>query len=373
MKKFWINAKAYLKTIDLWMLLMCISCSAISCVCQYGIYKAGFTATSRPFMMQVIMSGCGILTAYGLSHLDYHLMCKLWKVHMPLCYVLVILTFFIGIQPEGTDDKAWLDLGFTTLQPSELLKLSFVLIFAMHLAYVKDNIKNIKTLLLLCLHGIIPVGLIILQGDFGSAIIFLAIFLVMIFTAGLPIYYILGGVGILAVGVPVFWHFFLPDYLKNRFYIALNPALDPLGDGYQQYQGKIAIGSGELFGRGLFNDQMYSVPECYNDFVFSFVGQVFGFVGCMVVVILLVSICMKMIITGIGAKDPMGCYICIGVFTIFFTQIVINILMVLCLMPVIGITLPFFSSGGTSVLVCYVAIGMVMSVFRHSKNSLLYQ
>ncbi len=354
------------------MLLLCAACSVFSCICQYGIYKAGFTATSRPFLMQTAMSCAGLLAAFVICNIDYHLMCKLWKIHVPLCLLLVGLTFFIGIQPEGTDDRAWLNLGFTTLQPSELLKLSFILSFAMHLSYVKDNIKDIKTLLFLCIHGLIPTGLIVLQGDFGSAIVFFMIFLVMMFAAGLPYYYVLGGIGAIAVGFPIFWFTLMPDYLKSRFYIAFDPSLDPLGDGYQQYQGKIAIGSGQLTGRGLFTDEMYSVPECYNDFIFSFIGQVFGFVGCMLVVLLLGVICFKMLHTGIKAKDPMGCYICIGVFSIFLTQIVINILMVLCLMPVIGITLPFFSSGGTSVFVCYVSIGMVMSVYRHSSGGLLY-
>lgn len=373
-KKTWVkNLMAYLKTVDLWMLLLCAVCSGISVLCQYGIYRAGYTATSRPFLMQTVMSVGGIFAAFVISNIDYHLMCKLWKAHLPLSYLLVILTFFIGIAPEGTDDRAWLDFGFTTLQPSELLKLSFILTFAMHLSYVKDDIKNIKTLFFLCLHGVLPIFTIVLQGDLGTAIVFLMIFLVMIYAAGLPSYYILGGAGVLAVGVPIFWHFFLPDYLKSRFAIAFHPELDPLGDGYQQYLGKIALGSGQLVGRGLFNEDMYSVPECYNDFVFSFIGQVFGFVGCVAVILLLVSICMKMLFTGMRAKDPMGCYICIGVFAIFFTQIVINILMVLCLMPVIGITLPLFSAGGTSVLVCYIAIGMVMSVYRFSKNSLLYR
>ncbi len=372
MKKFYQNLKRYICSVDIWMLLLCGACSVFSCICQYGIYKAGFTATARPFIMQSAMSCAGLVTAFALCNIDYHVMCKLWKIHVPLAYLLVGLTFFIGIAPEGTDDKAWLDLGFTTFQPSELLKLSFVLSFAMHLAYVKDNIRDFKTLIFLCIHGLLPVGLIILQGDFGSAIVFMMIFLVMIFAAGLPIYYIAGGVGAIAVGLPIFWYFFMPDYLKNRFYIAFHPELDPLGDGYQQYQGKIALGAGQLTGRGLFTTDMYSVPECYNDFIFSFIGQVFGFVGCMLVVILLASICFKMLSTGIKAVDPMGCYICIGVFAIFLTQIVINILMVLCLMPVIGITLPFFSSGGTSVFMCYISIGMVMSVYRHSSGGVLY-
>lgn len=220
------------------------------------------------------MSAAGIVIAVVMANFDYHLMCKLWKFHLPLTAFLVVLTFFIGIAPEGTDDKAWLDLGFTTLQPSELLKLSFILTFAMHLAYVKDNIRSIKTLFWLCVHGLAPTALIVLQGDLGSAIIFMMIFLVMIFAGGLPFYYIAGGLGAIAVGLPLFWKFWLPDYLKARFTIALHPELDRLGDGYQQYLGKVAIGSGQLTGRGLFNPDMYSVPECYNDFIFSFIGHV---------------------------------------------------------------------------------------------------
>ncbi len=370
MKKLWLSVRGYLRTIDLRMLLLCLICSGISVVCQYAIYKMGFVARPRTFYMQLAMSGAGLVAAFLLANVDYHLMCRLWKFHMPLSLLLVGLTYFIGVAPEGTDDKAWLDFGFTTLQPSELLKLSFVLTFALHLSYVKDDLKNIKTLLLLCLHGAIPVGMIVVQGDFGSAIVFLVIFLVMLFAAGLPFYYIVGGLAALGIGLPLFWIFLMPDYLKDRFYIAFHPETDPLGVGYQQFQGKTALGSGQLIGRGLFSSDMCSVPECYNDFIFSVIGYAFGFVGCMVVVLLLASICFKMLHTGIRAKDPMGCYICMGVFAIFFTQIAINILMVVCMMPVIGITLPFYSAGGTSVLVCYVGIGMVMSVYKYSKSVL---
>lgn len=371
MKGVWSAVKEFIKGLDKFLLFFCLCASTISCLCMYSFYRSG-TVKSRLFLIQVLAVGMGIVAASIISALDYKILAKLWKIYTPIALFLVLLTFFIGIQPEGTDDKAWLDLGFTTFQPSELLKLAFIFTFSLHLSKVGENINKPKQFLLLCLHGAVPTVLIMIQGDFGSALVFLAVFAVMMFAAGLSIKFILTGIGGCLVAAPIIWYFVLPDYLQNRFLIAFHPELDKTGSGLQQYKGRIALGSGQLNGRGLFHDNLYDVPEAYNDFIFSYIGQTLGFVGCVITLLIIVAFCVKILLVARMSKDKLGMYICVGVFAIFLFQSVINIGMVLCVLPVIGITLPLFSSGGTSVLVSYMAIGMVMSVYRVNKKELMF-
>ena len=218
--------------------------------------------------------------------------------------------------------------------------------------------------------------MIALQGDFGSALVFLFIFVVMIFTAGLSWKYILGGVGLVAASAPLIWNFVLSgdrQYLQERIKIAFHPELDPLGAGYQQMKGRTALGSGQIFGKGLFAEDLIFPSEGYNDFIFSYVGQVLGFVGCIAVVLLLSLICVKILLVSRASKDPLGCYLCAGIFAIFIFQMTVNIGMVLCLLPVIGVTLPFISSGGTSVVTSYLAIGIVLSVYRQNKQKHMFE
>lgn len=328
--------------------------------------------TLKMVAIQCVSVVIGVIAACIISKIDYHAMANLWKIHMPIALFLVVLTFFIGFQPEGTDDKAWLDFGVTTMQPSELLKLSFIFTFALHLNKVGPDVNKLKPFLILCVHGALPVGLIMLQGDYGTALVFLAIFTFMMFSAGLSAKLItVGLLGALAAA-PLIWYFVLPDYLQNRFMIAINPELDRLNTGLQQYRGQVAMGAGQLSGRGLFYENLYEVPKAYNDFIFSYIGQTMGFVGGIITLLIIMFLCVKILLVAKSSKDKLGVYICVGVFAIFMFQSIINIGMVLCLVPVIGITLPFFSQGGTSMVVSYMAIGMVMSVYRINRKEFMF-
>ncbi|MEG1995993.1 MAG: FtsW/RodA/SpoVE family cell cycle protein [Oscillospiraceae bacterium] len=371
-KKITSSIFLFFKELDKILLLICICASTISVLALYSFYKTGALDSPRTLYVQVISTILGVIIACIISRIDYDILANLWKFHVPLTVLLVILTFFIGVTPQGTDDKAWIDLGFTTFQPSELLKLSFVLTFALHLSKVSENINSIKPFLLLCLHGAIPTLLIVLQGDLGSALVFLAIFIFMMFSAGLSWKLILIGLGSFAAAAPFVWIYVLPPYLKRRFIVALDPALDALADGLQQFRGMTALGAGGLLGRGMFSENLFSVPKAYNDFIFSYIGQIFGFVGAMITLLIITLLCVKILLTARKSRDKLGMFICVGVFSIFMFQSVINIGMVLCFLPVIGITLPFFSAGGTSVLVSYMAIGMVLSVYRGNRKVLLF-
>lgn len=371
MKEIWQAVKNYFRRLDKALLLFCAAAAAFSLVLLYSEVKAGFLEMSR-LKMQLLAGGMGLVAMFVMTMISYRLLAKLWFIHLPVTLGLVLVTFTslsIVYQPPGSDDTAWLRVGGFSLQPSELLKISFILTFALHLSKVRDRMTKPLHVLLLCMHGAVPCLLIYMQGDMGSALVFFFMFLCMIFTAGLQWRYILAGVGVMGALVPIIWYSgSFPDYLRNRILVLQDVENSTLAEAYHQQVGRRILGSGEIFGKGLFSDDLNYVFAIHNDFILAHVGQTLGFVGCAFVVLLLTTICVKILLTARMSTDPLGCYICSGVFGMFFFQSLINIGMVLGVVPVIGITLPFISYGGTSLLTSYLAMGLVMSVYSFNKK-----
>ena len=206
--------------------------------------------------------------------------------------------------------------------------------------------------------------------DDGTALVFLFIFVCMIFSAGLQLRYVLAAIGLAAAAVPVAWFYIMSDDQKLRILALFYPELDTAGILYQQYNAKIAIGSGGGFGEGLFVGEHVYVPEIYNDFIFSFAGQAVGFVGCMGIILLLFALCSRFLYIARKSGDLLGGFVGVGLFATFAFQTIINIGMNLSILPVIGITLPLFSAGGTSVLTLYLGIGLALSVYMHNREHL---
>lgn len=368
MKAFWRGCIQFYKRTDRLLMLLCLICSAVSAYLLLGIYLSGYIKF-RVFTTQMIATMLGIAVACFISAFDYRFLSGLWKLYLPFAYGLVVLTYVIGIQRYSyVDDKAWLEIPFVgmTFQPSEILKLAFIFSFALHLERVKDNVNSPKTLLLLCLHGALPTLMIMGQGDHGTAMVFVAIFSCMLFAAGLNFIYIGTAFMSLAIASPFVWFFLLDNDKRGRIMTVFNPASDPTGTGWQQGLGLTAIGSGQVWGKGVMSGEHQYVPEMHNDFIFSFVGESGGFMGCCAVIALLTLLCMLILRNALHAKDSLGKYICVGVFGMIFFQSVWGIGMCLSLLPVAGLTLPLFSAGGTSAVLTWAGIGMVLSVHRHS-------
>lgn len=364
----------YFKNTDKLLLSFCLGCSTYSCVMLYGLVLAEKTRMGT-LKTQIVASILGVLCAIIVSKIDYEFMCRLWKLHAPATYFLVILTFIVG---EGradatyVDDRAWLRLPFVnmTIQPSELLKISFIITFAYHLSQVKDKINQPKTLIMLCLHGGLPLLLVNLQGDNGTALLFAFIMICMLFSAGISWRYIGAAFGASVVATPLLWFFVLSDDKKNRLVAIINPADAPAYVKHQQTLGQIAIGSGQISGKGLFGQNFQNVPEVKNDFIFSFAGEAFGFLGTMLVILLIGGICVKILYNTKMCRDDMGKLLCVGVFAMIAGQAVINIGMNISVIPVIGVTLPLFSAGGTSVVTTYLGIGIALSVYYKCKSNM---
>lgn len=315
----------------------------------------------------------GIILALILCNIDYEIISKLWPIIAAGCILLMIVTLIFGqaANPDRPDARSWLDLGIFTFQTSELLKVGFIISFSYHLDMVKDKINRLKTIVPLVIHGMIPIALVIATGDAGSALVFLIMFIGMLFFAKVHIGYFIAGICALIVGFAAAWRLDIINGLQRERITALfYPELyeDTL---YQQTNGKIAMGSGGWFGQGFLNGSMTqsgAVPVNDNDMILSVAGEEFGYVGTMIVILLLLILTLRVLFTGLKARDNVGYLMCSGIAVMLFAQIFINVGMELSILPTIGITLPLFSAGGSSSICIYLALGIEMSVYRFSKS-----
>ena len=364
MKNFCYRIGKYIAKADKILWLCGLLLSGLSVVLMFSICKNdGFVSSGdKLFYTQLIAVIIGIAAAVWISLIDHKRITSRWKILALVGIVLMLLTFTpLGSGREGADDKAWLSVfGLFDFQPSEIVKIIFVFTFALHLSKVKSSINKFATLILVVLHGMVPIGLVIAQGDFGSALVFVAIFLFMLFSAGISWKYIASGAVSSTVILPLIYFFLLDTHHRERIIIAFNPDIAPQGMGYQQVQGKIALGSGQMYGRGLFSDKLIrTIPEVYNDFIFSYIGQTLGFIGCVAVILVISVLCFRILSIAVKATDDVRKLVAMGIFAMFLVQSVLNIGMVLCVAPVIGVTLPFLSSGGSSMIVSFIALGII--------------
>lgn len=360
----------YIKQTDRWLLLFCVVASVTSIILLAALQHSGLI-TGKFVIVQTFATVIGIVSAVIISKIDYHILGMLWKWHTVLVYILVISTLFIGISVGG--NKAWIEIPFTnmTIQPSEFLKISFIITLSWHMSNIKGNINQLNHLIPVLVHGSIPVLIIhFFQGDDGTAMIFVFIFLIMLFSAGISWKYIAGGVAASAAFAPIFWMFILNNTQKSRIIGLFNPSEYGQTIMFQQNNVALSIGSGGIWGRGLFTGTHRNIYAIQSDMIFGFVGEATGFIGCLFVMILLFAICYKILLTAKNAKDDLGKYISIGIFGMFTTQIIINLGMSMSILPVIGITLPFISYGGTSVVSLYLSIGVALGVHIRSKKNL---
>lgn len=373
MGRFIARIADFIRETDKLMVILCVFATSYGCLAVYSSTR--HLQTMRPVLVQLIGMCVGIVAAIIVSSIDFEKLCKFWYLFVPLGIIPVILTFFIGWAPEGTDDKAWLDLGFTTFQPSELLKICFIITFATHLNYVKSSINKLGTLLLICLHGALPVLLIHFQGDDGTALVFAVMVLCMMWAAGVSWKYFVLAITAFASLSPVIYFLIMNDEQRTRLMNVFDIESDIRGATYQQYYGRMALANGGFRGQGFLSGtltQTGGVPEGQNDFIFVSIGEELGFLGCMLVLLVLAAICFRSVNIARNCPKQNGKIICVGFFAMLFAQVVINIGMCVALLPVIGVTLPFFSAGGTSLICIYLGVGLVLSVYKHRNTRMLY-
>ena len=376
--------RRYLRRVDVLYLVLCLLCSALSVLVLVSLGHNQLGSNNKA-SVQVIASLLGLMLAIVFSTVDYRALARAWPLHATVAWGLVLPTLFlhnvntgvltIGYDAGGTSNYSWYRVGGMTFQPAELAKISFILTLALHLSQLRGQVNRPKNLLLLLVHVIVPPFLIHLQGDDGTALVFLGIGLIMLYAGG-PSHWLGGGVltaGVVGGGALLLLK---PDLLKGyqfqRIMAILTPEDPALSDiTYQQNKGAMAIGTGGLTGQGLFSGDHIFVPNAWNDFIFAYLANVLGFVGAAAVLILLFALCLRTLRTALRSPDALGRYICVGIFAALFVQCVINLGMNLQVLPVIGVTLPFFSAGGSSVVMMYFCVGLVLSVGIHARSNRL--
>lgn len=363
----------YIRSIDKLLVTLCIVCSFVSVV-LLSIISQAFQGEfgKRMVIVQIAASLLGIALMVGISIFDYKLYTRLWFLHYPLCILFVLSTFIFGIGRQGADDRAWIEIFGVNVQPSEFLKVSTILTLAAHADRVKESVNSFAGILRLCIIGLIPCILVIMQGDDGSAIIFLLIFACVMYTAGVSYKLIAAAAACVAVAIPLAWNFVLNNDQKLRFLVLFDDSVSSAVV-FQQNAGLKAISSGHIWGNLISGNSYTYVPEMNNDMIFSFIGNALGFFGCIVVVAILFTICIRILTACRGVDEGMqGNVISAGLFAMIAFQTIINIGMNLKVSPVVGITLPLFSAGGSSVLTTYIAMGVVLSVYRQNHIKTMY-
>lgn len=323
-------------------------------------------------LVQAVAVFLGLVAIAVLMVLDYEYLAGIAPYLYAISLVLLILVLIPGIGTYENGARSWFRFGsLVGIQPAELVKIAFIITFSKHLSEVEDLIDRPRNVLFLLLHLGIFVGFILLQPDFGTAVVFGFIAIAMLFAAKISWKYIAGGLGAVSLSIPLAWFFVLKPYQKERIINLFNPENDPSGTGYQVIQSKIVIGSGKFFGCGLYQGgSKYNnfLPERHTDFIFSVVCEELGFLGGVMVILLLMAIVIRCLVIGVNARNTLGMYICVGVAAMFAFHIIENVGMCMGIMPVTGIPLPFFSYGGSSMLTNLIAIGLVLNVKYRSKS-----
>ena len=374
MKKIFPYLKRFVAETEKLLLALIVAASIFGVLMVHSTTRCNLSegeSIARDAKVMIIAAVLGIIITLIISAIDYELIMKLWPIIGIGCIGLMVITLLFGVAPESRPDaKSWLEFGPVFFQPSELVKIGYIITFSMHLELCRDNINNIKSILLLGLHAIVPIGLVILTGDMGSALVFMLMTLAMLYFSGLHIGFFLGGLGLIVASSPLIWMYGLSQFQKDRFLALLRPEDFP-AEIYQQEKGLNALGSGGFFGQGLFKGtytQKGIVPESENDMIFTAIGEEAGFFGCIVALLILFFICFKMISIGKKSKDFSSQIACYGMASMIASQVIINVGVCLMMLPVIGITLPFFSAGGSSTLCLYIGVGLVFSIFRFNRS-----
>lgn len=318
-------------------------------------------------LYQGIFTFIGLILAGVLTFIDYRAIKSYYIILYIIGLILLIAVLILGKTVLGA--TRWIDFGVFQLQPSEIFKLILIIFLAKILSDSSQEI-NIKRLIVILLLIFIPTVLVVLEPDFGTALIMVVIAISMIVAANIRKIYLLG-LGILGlILTPLIW-FLLRDYQKQRIITFLNPAGDPFGAGYNVLQSMIAVGSGNIVGRGLGHgsqSQLNFLPITHTDFIFAVFAEELGFIGSLILLLLLFILITRVIRAAKLSSDNFGMLISIGIAVMFIFQILVNIGMNMGIMPVTGIPLPFVSYGGTSLLVNLAAIGIILSILiRHRK------
>lgn len=357
-----------LKNLDKILIFLPVLFAIFSITMLASIEYQGQFVFSASVKTQFVAYCIGFIALFIVLFIDYHFYLNLEKIIYAATIILLLSVRIPGLGHAEFGGARWINLGITTFQPSEIAKISMVLLCAMYISRNRDALKSLKGIALSFLYASPFIAIVLLE-DLGSAIIMGCSWVFMIFYAGIDFKLFLKLSGAVAISIPIIYRF-LGSTHRERIDAFLNPDDLSLRGTYQVLQSKIAIGSGGLFGKGLFQGtqkEFKFLPVQKSDFIFSVIVEELGFIGGAVLIMLYSIFLYRILKIAYNAKDLYGALISIGFMGMFIFQIFENIAMTMGLMPVTGVTLPFISSGGSSILSCMIAVGLVLNIGIRNK------
>lgn len=363
-----------LKNIE-WSVLICtILLIAIGLVALSSATKSSDYEDLKKQVMWLIIS---IPILIIVIFIDYDIFAKMSPILYGIIFILLIAVLFTKPINGAT---SWFSIGPFSFQPAEFAKIVVILFLAWLFTKIqekgKDEINKILKLGLIFIAFGAPILLIIKQPDYGTALAFVVALVFMLFAAGLRKRYIITAILLIVILVPVLYLFVLPEHAKTRIDVFMNPNLDPRGAGYNIIQSKLAIGSGQLLGMGLFKGNQTQLGFLYpktTDFIFALIGEEMGFIIAAGIIFLYVILITKAVYVAKTAKDELGSYIAMGIAGIFFFHMLENIGMTMGLLPITGIPLPFVSYGGSSLLSNFIMIGLLLNISGRRQKAIFVE
>jgi len=352
-----------LQNIDYWFLFLVGAITALGLGALYAATGDPGTPLPITFRHQLWWVGLGLGAMVLVAPLNYNKL-RVWAyVLYAACLVLLVLVLLVG--HTGLGAQRWVNIGPFRLQPSEISKLAVILALARFLAAGRfRGSLGLREIIGPCLLLALPLALILQQPDLGTSLMFLFIGGAMVFCAGLQLWLIASVFPITVFLAPILWHG-LADYQRRRILAFLKPELDPFGSGYHVIQSKIAIGSGGLWGKGLFQgtqSELRFLPEQHTDFIFSVIAEQFGMAGCLLFLVLFTLLILRGLEIAYETDDTFGALVVVGVTTMIAFYVLVNVGMTTGLLPVVGVPLPFVSYGGSAMLTMWIGVGLILNV-----------
>ncbi len=366
MKEFSLSLREKVQRLDMVMLFCAIALSLLSVItlaASADAYRSGFAYARN----QVFALVLGLICAGIISMVDYDMLInRLEYAFMGISIGLMVIVILFGEGEMGNENWISIPIINMNIQPSEFVKITFIITFSRHLDRLKHKINHPLSVLQLLIHGGLIAGMVVLSGDDGMALVYIAIMAVMVFSAGISLWYIAGAIVLAVIIFPVLWEY-MQDYQRERILVGFNPDLDPSDKGYQAILSRECIISGGFRGAGFSGgSRYYSLPAAQSDCLFSVLAEKFGFIGTFTYIALITVFIWRIILLAKNCRKTYASFICMGMVGMVLAQALENIGMCLAIMPVVGITLPFFSYGGSSMLSMYMCLGVLLSISSHN-------
>lgn len=366
----WYRIRLYLKNFD-WILLVAVVLLVLFGLVEiYSVALGQETLSLLNFKKQVIFILVGLALMFLLAFTDFYFLKSLNKYFYILAALILVAVLFFGSTIRGT--RGWFALGGFNFQPVEFVKISLLLYLSSYFSDLATNIKTLKHLWQSGLATLLLVALVLLQPDFGSALMLVALWLVLLLLAGFKKKYFFSIIGIALILFSSAWFFFFKDYQKERLMTFIKPQTNDLDAGYNVSQAMIAVGSGGLTGKGVgfgSQSQLKFLPEAQTDFIFAVVAEELGFLGVGLILSFFAIFFARCLVIIRKINNDFGIYFILGALGLIFIQMFINIAMNMGMMPVVGLSLPFVSYGGSGLISLFILVGIIQNIIIKSKIS----